>query len=437
MTVSTPGQRINALLPNQSAVLQKVPAGGSLEASRTRAGAVFFYWRYSKSGKTFREPIGPYDSLAAPKTLKPTNRGYSIAAALEAARDLAKKSAETPGGLHAAREQEETAQRAAAEERAKRAQHTLKGLCTDYCDWLKEQRKQSYYDAKNALTNHVIDAFPDTAAKPAADVTKAEIIAILRRLIEAGKGTTARKVRSYLRAAYTCALKADSDATLPSAFAGYQVTHNPVESTAAIKGESDKNPLAQADLRRYWQALKGVDGVVGAALRLHVLSGGQRPAQMVRIDAAADVTATTLRLWDAKGKRSEPRAHLLPMTVKMRAEIAKLPKKGFILSTDGGATPMHPTSLSTWALEIAQRAKIADFQLKRVRSGIETLLAQARVPKDIRGQLQSHGLGGVQDKHYDAHEYLPEKKEALQKLYRLLDAPAKAKKAVKSLTTVN
>jgi hypothetical protein len=59
------------------------------------------------------------------------------------------------------------------------------------------------------------------------------------------------------------------------------------------------------------------------------------------------------------------------------------------------------------------------------------------VPKDIRGQLQSHGLGGVQDKHYDAHEYLPEKKEALQKLYRLLDAPAKAKKAVKSLTTVN
>jgi hypothetical protein len=421
MTVQTPGQRINALQPNRSIVIEKIPSGGSLEASRTRAGNVLFYWRYGEGGRTRRVPIGAYDALAAPKLLKPTTRGYGIAAALEAARELAKRNADTPGGLRAAQERDHVEQQAQAQARERLSRHTLKALCIDYCDWLKSQKKQSEYDARNALTNHVINALPDLAAKPACEVTKADIVAILRRLIEASKDTTARKVRAYLRAAFACALIADSDATLPSAFAGYNVTANPVEATAAIKSETDKNPLPASDLRSYWKALQSVDGEIGAALRLHILTGGQRPAQLVRVKAEEDLTQFTMRLWDPKGQRSAPREHLLPMTAKMRAEIKKLPKKGFILSTNGGVTAMDPTSLWSWAAEVAKTAGIKDFQLKRVRSGIETLLAQARVSKEIRGQLQSHGLGGVQDRSYDAHDYLPEKREALQTLYKLLE----------------
>jgi hypothetical protein len=83
---------------------------------------------------------------------------------------------------------------------------------------------------------------------------------------------------------------------------------------------------------------------------------------------------------------------------------------------------MHPSSLSKWAADVANKAGIKDFQLKRIRSGIETMLAAARVDKQIRGQLQSHGIGGVQDTHYDAHTYMPEKHKALQVLYRVLGA---------------
>jgi hypothetical protein len=35
------------------------------------------------------------------------------------------------------------------------------------------------------------------------------------------------------------------------------------------------------------------------------------------------------------------------------------------------------------------------------------------VSKDIRAQIQSHGLSGVQTRHYDRHDYLNEKREAL------------------------
>ena len=97
----------------------------------------------------------------------------------------------------------------------------------------------------------------------------------------------------------------------------------------------------------------------------------------------------------------------------------------YAISTDGGTTPLNGVTLSKWAQ--AADHKIAGFQLKRVRSGVETLLSSMGVSKDIRGELQSHGLSGVQKRHYDAYEYLPEKRKALTKLFNVVDATPAAK----------
>lgn len=35
------------------------------------------------------------------------------------------------------------------------------------------------------------------------------------------------------------------------------------------------------------------------------------------------------------------------------------------------------------------------------------------ISKDVRAQVQSHGLGGIQGRHYDKHTYMPEKTAAL------------------------
>ena len=42
---------------------------------------------------------------------------------------------------------------------------------------------------------------------------------------------------------------------------------------------------------------------------------------------------------------------------------------------------------------------------------------------DLRGQLLSHGLGGVQAVHYDKHSYLPKKTAALEKWEHHLGGP--------------
>lgn len=91
-----------------------------------------------------------------------------------------------------------------------------------------------------------------------------------------------------------------------------------------------------------------------------------------------------------------------------------------------------PATLSDWAVKAARDA-IDDFQAKRSRSGVETLLASAGVSQDIRGRLQSHGIGGVQTRHYDGHDYLPEKRKALEKLFTLLDQRAATTASRKSV----
>jgi integrase len=60
------------------------------------------------------------------------------------------------------------------------------------------------------------------------------------------------------------------------------------------------------------------------------------------------------------------------------------------------------------------------FTAGDIRRTVETRLAAEGLSKDVRAQLQSHGLGGVQSRHYDRHDYLAEKREAMEALYRLL-----------------
>ena len=80
-------------------------------------------------------------------------------------------------------------------------------------------------------------------------------------------------------------------------------------------------------------------------------------------------------------------------------------------------------SPSNWVTTL----NIPDFSAKRIRSGVETALASLMVSKDDRGRLQSHGISGVQARHYDGHEYTDEKRAALQKLLKFLEAADAAK----------
>jgi integrase len=217
---------------------------------------------------------------------------------------------------------------------------------------------------------------------------------------------------------------------VPVHFKSYGVQHNPAAETVAIKLVPDKNPLMPVHLRQYWQAIEKVEGVRGAVLRLHLLTGGQRIEQLRQL-VRSNVGEGAITLLDAKGRTGRgARLHTIPLLPAARealdALLALNPGE-FPLSVDGGATPVSAKAIADWAkdaaagLEWVQTDKPAgQFQAKRIRSGVETALASLRVSQEIRGHLLSHGVTGVQAASYDGHDYAPQKLEALETLERFL-----------------
>jgi integrase len=246
---------------------------------------------------------------------------------------------------------------------------------------------------------------------------------MMRALVAVGKGRTANKLRAYVRSAYQIAKAAKSKPSIPVAFKAYGIVHNPAAETLPDESanRADKNPLPVEDLRSYWLAIKTMPGFQGAILRLHVLTGGQRIEQLVSLKTE-NIEASAITLFDGKGRPGKPaRPHRVPLTKAAASALKECTPAGhWAISTDGGASHLAATTLSGWAAKAAEVAGIADFKTKRIRSGIETLLAAAGVSLEHRGRLQSHGVSGVQARHYDGHEYLAEKRAALDLLLRQL-----------------
>ena len=398
----------------------RLDRGGALQARKLANGAVQLYWRYSLAGKTSREPIGVYDPSAPPKKLQPTLRGYGIAAALEKCRELADvhaARAET-GGLREAKVEKRKTFFALKAVEAEKSTRTLQKLLDAYVSHLKTQGRRSHVDADQIFKRHVTEAWPVVAEAPAVDLTPDQVLDMLRRLIEAGKGRTANKLRSYLRAAYQCGLDVRTTASIPVVFKAFGVVFNPAAQTRRSPqfDRADKRPFSKAELRAYWLLLRDRPGGEAAALRLHLLTGGQRIEQFLRLQWA-DVAADAVTIFDGKGRPGQgPRPHQIPLLNDALQALTVLTRDGaFAISTTAGKKAISVRTLAGWAHAIVGDS-IKGFQLKRIRSGIETLLAANGVSREVRGHLQSHGLTGVQARHYDGHDYMAEKRKALELL---------------------
>lgn len=364
----------------------RLARGGALQARRLSTGAVQLYWRFSLAGKTSREPIGVFDPGAPPKKLEPTSRGYGIAAALERCRELAAVhvSRADTGGLEAVKAEQRKAFKVQQVVEAEKADLTLKKLFDTYLDYLKANERSSHVDAAQIFRKHVEEAWPAVAATPAVDVTPDDLLDVLRGLIEAGKGRTSNKLRAYVRAAYQCALDVKTTASIPVAFKRFAVVFNPAAQTkrSARFDRADKRPFSKEDLQTYWGLIRDVKGDEAAMVRLHLLTGGQRVEQLVRL-RTAEVHQDVLTIYDLKGRPGQgPRAHPIPVIKEARQALDSLKIKGtYALSTTGGEKPISVRTLAGWANDIVGE-KVTGF-LRRPDQGDRALRQHAELSRQV------------------------------------------------------
>jgi integrase len=395
---------------------------GKLTVRITRDGVTLYYQHYHQ-GERRRLSLGPWDEKG--------KSGLSLAQARQRVTEYSALYRSGITDLH-----EHLARQAAAQAAAVRAQEeealaaleaarhgTLQQLMDAYVAHLERHGKQSARDVRSLFPRHVP---ADLARQRAASLTVDHFIPVVGALVQADKGRTAGKLRSYLRAAYELALASKTDPTVPQELRTFGVTVNPL---ASIKGLSRFNRarernLTDEELAAYLHALEGIEGRHGDpyirdALMLALYLGGQRIEQLLRLEwGDVDLAARELVLYDGKGRRVQARVHPLPLSYPVlailtrRSALAPYDRRVFVTA--------HPTTLTHTVADISaalvsQGLVYEPFELRDIRRTCETIMGRSplKVPKHIRAHIQSHGLGGVQDRHYDRNEYMEEKREAL------------------------
>ena len=403
----------------------------------TAAGVKSFVFEGKLNRKTIRWTIGKCDNWTIDDARKEARRLQGL---LDKGIDPREEERQKRAEKAEKKASEEAAKKAAEAARMKAeadAKYTLKALLNTYQNHLAAQGKEkSASGVKSVVKVHLEKADKGLAEKPARDVTAYEIAGIIRRITEKGKERTAGIFRSTVKAAYACARRAPFDGTLPSAFIDFNIETNPVDPIPAIPVKARHRTLSREELKAYIQALG--DDIIDQALRLALYSGGQRIAQVLRAEIQDwDPHTRTLHLVDPKGKRKEPREHLLPLApmaasiVTDLVERSKAAQTTFLFPSATKKTPIHTSMPGPRVTEIIQTLNkaakengtgttIEDFDLRDVRRTCETMLAGLGISRDIRAQLLSHGISGVQAAHYDRYEYIKEKRAALVKWERYL-----------------
>lgn len=384
----------------------------------TANGARAFIFQAKLKGATIRCTIGDAGAWDLAKARAEANQLQTLVDQGLDPRALVREAAERKAAAAAA---QEAASAAAAAETQARQKYTLRKLCEIYTAHLEARGKpKGAADAKSVFRVHVYPK--ELAAKPAREITALEVAKLVRTVAEAGKARTAGVLRSYLNAAFTAARKAPLSAELPAELIGFAVEHNPVEVVPTIAKTARNRVLSVDELQAYLKRLG--DALPDQALRLALLAGGQRMAQLLRARLADwDPHTSTLRLFDGKGKRQTPREHLLPLGPQATALVTTLAERAiaadpeasgprYLFGVPGGARMTHETPGKRLA-DHANKMGGEGFDLRDVRRTVETQLAAMGVGKDIRAQLLSHGISGVQATHYDRHDYSAEKRAAL------------------------
>jgi len=411
--------------PEKTQVFMRDTDTQGLGVRATKGAKAFIFQSKLKDGATIRSTIGDI-------------RAWSLDSAKEEARRLQRliDQGTDPRELEVAKAEAKAAAKRAKEaallEKENRSRYTLRALCNAYSDHLEAKGKGSAKQARSIFKCHVFEAAPDIADIPAREITAHQIAALVRKVMEQDKSRAAGVLRSYLSAAFNAARKAPFDAKLPSSLIPYGVENNPVEPIATIPVNRGERTLTTEELKTYMAALSD-ESIADQALQLALFAGGQRMAQLLRAKVSDyDVETETLRLWDKKGKRTTPREHLLPLAPKGAAIVEKLlarakKKKSDLLFSSNGTTTMVETTPGKRVFSICKVMGCEAFDLRDIRRTCETMLAGMGVSKDVRAQLLSHGLSGVQAAHYDRYEYITEKRNALEAWERRLEDIAKGK----------
>lgn len=244
--------------------------------------------------------------------------------------------------------------------------------------------------------------------RPVSGITKRELIEAIDAIMATGKQQSAVNILRRLKMVFNWA--ADRDL----------IAVNPCERIRppAKTVERDR-VLTDDEISAVWQASFRLPSPFGEMYRMFMLTGQRRTE--VSTMRWSEVSGDLWTIPREKVKKDRP--HTVPLvgtaqaTLSSLAERPRFSEDGFIFSTTGGAS----SSSNFWKIKMAldQLSGVTGWTIHDIRRTVRSKLAELGVPREVARKVLNHEDGKV-DRIYNRHEYLAEKREALERWEMML-----------------
>ncbi|HEY1941241.1 MAG TPA: integrase arm-type DNA-binding domain-containing protein [Roseiarcus sp.] len=257
-------------------------------------------------------------------------------------------------------------------------------------------RRQSYaLEAVRAIRR----AFPKHLGLPAADLSRASVVAVLDDLARAGKIAMAARTAAYGRSCYHWAVKRGA------------LDANPFTNMPLAPVAKRDRVLAEAELAAVWRAANG-PGAFDRIVRMLILTGQRRGevAGMAWSELDQDLSAWTIPAARAKNGV----AHVVPLSPQAQALLKAAPKRtGERLVFPGMNGIFNGFGKAKAALD--EECALPAWRLHDLRRTVATGLQKLGVRLEVTEAVLNHvsgsraGIVGV----YQRYDYADEKRAAL------------------------
>lgn len=353
-----------------------------------------FYFRYQRNGRRRYLPLGKYGDL----TLK---RARELAAEFR----LQVERGDDPA--------------LARDHRRKSEALTFEQLARVYFEKQTSAAAKSLKGYRRQLELHV---FPLWGQLPAESITPDDVVELHEHLVDTkGLKGGAKNAHQAASRVFSWAIERRKVKTRLNPFTAIKVP---------VRTQHKKRPLQPAEIATVWRALdhapmaKALRGI----LRLQLLTG-------VRVNEAAGAAWAEIdlreRLWRIPPERMKGRrSHTVPLAAKAIAtlETAKLAGRGseWVFPNRIGDGPMPRTSVAHALHRIRKKTGMTlgvktHWTSHNLRDTLATELQRAGVPFEVVAAILAHKLEGVTAAHYAAFDYLPQRRDALERWEARLD----------------
>jgi integrase len=281
------------------------------------------------------------------------------------------------------------------------------------------------------------DLLPAWADKPIASIADTDVITMVKSKLSGGKGdlhagqNAARNLLALLKRFFRWVIAQRTYGLIKSPCDGVSV----LETVGEMRGARDRT-LTDDEIFAFWRAATRMPYPHGHVYRVLVLTG-------LRLNEVADASWPEFKhngVWEIpaermKGKnagKKQARAHAVPITDALAAVLREVPRfKGgfYVFSTTNGGSAVWMGSKIKERLDrrmlLTLRAlarmrgddpasvELLPFVNHDIRRTVRSRLSRLKVTEEAREAVLAHARPGIKGV-YDLHDYLDEKREALE-----------------------